>query len=89
MCIRDRYKACQDTGCRTLSMVGGVCANGALRAAAQHMAERQGLRLYLPDKGLCTDNAVMIAEAARLHFLRGERSGWDLNAVPALAFSPK
>ena len=87
--LRGARKACRDTGCRTLSLVGGVCANGALREAAQQMARDEGLRLYLPDKGLCTDNAVMIAEAARLHFLRGERSGWDLNAVPNLAFSQK
>jgi N6-L-threonylcarbamoyladenine synthase len=32
----------------------------------------------------CTDNAAMIAVAGYYKFKKGNRSGWDLNAVPNL-----
>jgi len=33
---------------------------------------------------LCVDNGAMIAAAAWWHWERGQRSGWDLDVVPAL-----
>jgi len=49
------------TGCGRLAIGGGVAANGALRA---RLAELD-VTLRVPARVLCTDNAAMIASAAR------------------------
>jgi N6-L-threonylcarbamoyladenine synthase len=65
-----------------VALGGGVAANGLLRRRASEMCEERGLRLKLVPGELCTDNAAMIASAAR--FL--ERAaypdylGWDVRA---------
>lgn len=48
-----------------VALGGGVAANGPLRAAVAELCERQGVRLKLVPSALCTDNAAMIASAAR------------------------
>ncbi|MBQ9989173.1 MAG: tRNA (adenosine(37)-N6)-threonylcarbamoyltransferase complex transferase subunit TsaD [Clostridia bacterium] len=78
-------RACREEDIKTLSLAGGVCANGALRAEAQRRCAEMGVRVFLPERGLCTDNAVMIAEAARRRFLAGYRSNLTLNAVPTIS----
>jgi N6-L-threonylcarbamoyladenine synthase len=49
------------TGLERLAVGGGVAANGPLR---QRMAGL-GVELHVPERALCTDNAAMIASAAR------------------------
>ena len=49
------------TGLRRLAVGGGVAANGPLR---DRMASL-GVELHVPERALCTDNAAMIASAAR------------------------
>jgi N6-L-threonylcarbamoyladenine synthase len=44
---------------------GGVAANGPLRARMAEECERLGVGLWVPPLELCTDNAAMIAGAAR------------------------
>jgi N6-L-threonylcarbamoyladenine synthase len=53
------------TGQRTLAVVGGVAANGALRDAFADACARGGIELALAPLSLCSDNAAMIASAAR------------------------
>jgi N6-L-threonylcarbamoyladenine synthase len=48
-----------------VALGGGVAANGELRAWATALCEERGLRLKLVPIELCTDNAAMIASAAR------------------------
>jgi N6-L-threonylcarbamoyladenine synthase len=57
--------AVEQTGARTLAVVGGVARNGALRAAFAERCGELGVRLALAPPELCTDNAAMIASAAR------------------------
>ena len=78
------FGACAAMGAERLALCGGVSANGALRLAAQQRGEKLGIRVFLPDGLLCTDNGAMIASAARLHFLAGERSSLNINAQPGL-----
>ena len=59
------------TGIRKVSASGGVSANGALREALGNARE---FKAWLPSKGRCTDNAVMIAMAGRNSWDRGERT---------------
>jgi N6-L-threonylcarbamoyladenine synthase len=48
-----------------VALGGGVAANGRLRERAAAICAERGLRLKLPPRELCTDNAAMIAAAAR------------------------
>lgn len=48
-----------------VALGGGVAANGPLRDAASALCEQHGLRMKLVAPELCTDNAAMIASAAR------------------------
>jgi N6-L-threonylcarbamoyladenine synthase len=50
---------------QAVALGGGVAANGPLREAVSELCERQGIRMKLVDTTLCTDNAAMIASAAR------------------------
>jgi N6-L-threonylcarbamoyladenine synthase len=51
----------EQTGYDTLAIGGGVAANGPLRERLAQL----GVRLHVPPRALCTDNAAMIASAAR------------------------
>lgn len=51
----------EQTGHDTLAVGGGVAANGPLRERLAGL----GVRLHVPPRELCTDNAAMIASAAR------------------------
>jgi N6-L-threonylcarbamoyladenine synthase len=57
--------AVADTGATTLAVVGGVARNGVLRAAFEARAQELGVELALAPVELCSDNAAMIASAAR------------------------
>jgi N6-L-threonylcarbamoyladenine synthase len=48
-----------------VALGGGVAANAELRDRTEVLCEREGLRLKLVPLELCTDNAAMIASAAR------------------------
>jgi N6-L-threonylcarbamoyladenine synthase len=54
-------KALHQTGLERLAIGGGVAANSELRAAV----EKLGVPVWVPPMELCTDNAAMIAGAAR------------------------
>ncbi|HEY2260137.1 MAG TPA: tRNA (adenosine(37)-N6)-threonylcarbamoyltransferase complex transferase subunit TsaD [Solirubrobacteraceae bacterium] len=54
-------RALSQTGLNRLAVGGGVAANGALR----DRLARLGVELDVPPRELCTDNAAMIASAAR------------------------
>jgi len=54
-------RALEQTGLTRLAVAGGVACNEALR---ERLA-RLGVALGVPPRELCTDNAAMIASAAR------------------------
>ena len=57
--------ALEREGARRLAIGGGVAANSELRARMAQACAARGVRLFAPDRSLCTDNAAMIAAAAR------------------------
>jgi N6-L-threonylcarbamoyladenine synthase len=54
-------RALAQTGMTRLAIGGGVAANGPLRARVEQL----GIEIDVPPRALCTDNAAMIASAAR------------------------
>jgi N6-L-threonylcarbamoyladenine synthase len=54
-------RALQKTGVERLAVGGGVAANGELRRRLREL----GATVHVPARELCTDNAAMIASAAR------------------------
>jgi N6-L-threonylcarbamoyladenine synthase len=60
--LRERAeRALEQTGIERLAVGGGVAANGLLRRRLQAL----GASVHIPPPVLCTDNAAMIASAAR------------------------
>jgi N6-L-threonylcarbamoyladenine synthase len=57
--------ALERTGVRRLALAGGVAANSELRTRVRALCELEALELKIPAAELCTDNAAMIASAAR------------------------
>lgn len=76
--------AMQESGMKKLAIAGGVASNTALRKAMQEKCAANGITFYSPSPILCTDNAAMIGTAGYYEYLKGVRSGLDLNAVPNL-----
>ena len=76
--------AAKEYGYKKLAIAGGVASNSALRAAMKEACDKNGITFYHPSPIFCTDNAAMIGAAAYYEYIKGNRSGWDLNAVPNL-----
>ena len=58
-------QALERTGARRVAIGGGVAANSELRARVAALCQARELELKIPPPELCTDNAAMIASAAR------------------------
>ena len=76
-------KAIEKTGIKKITLAGGVSANSYIRNEFLKL-EQEGIKVYMPDLKLCTDNAAMIASAGYYNFLSGKRDELNLNAVPNL-----
>ena len=81
--LENSEKALKQTGLKTIALAGGVSANSYIRNEFLKL-EKQGIKVYMPDLKLCTDNAAMIASAGYYNFIEGKRSELDLNAIPNL-----
>ena len=78
-------KAIEKTGIKTINLAGGVSANSYIRKRFTEL-EKEGIKIYMPDLKLCTDNAAMIASAGYYNYINGSRDILNLNAVPNLTF---
>jgi N6-L-threonylcarbamoyladenine synthase len=76
--------AAKDFKMTKVAVAGGVAANSSLREALEAACRENNLTFYHPSPIFCTDNAAMIGAAAYYEYLKGTRSGLDLNAVPNL-----
>lgn len=75
--------AIKQTGLKTVCLAGGVSANSYIRDEFLKLQE-DGIKIYMPDLKLCTDNAAMIASAGYYNFEVGNISDLSLNAKPDL-----
>ena len=74
-------KAAETSGTSRVVVVGGVAANSRLRSRFHDDAAKKGIEVFIPPISLCTDNAAMIAVVGDYRLSRGERDGFDLNAL--------
>ena len=80
-------RAAEQVGARGVVLGGGVAANSLLRAEMSRRGAEAGMRVALPSRAMCTDNAAMIASAA-WHRLRSDGPmGLDCGAYPNLKLS--
>ncbi len=77
--VQKALTACKETGYNTITVSGGVGANGYLRQTLQN-ATSDNVKLILPEKKYCTDNGAMIAAEGFLQYLKGNFADLDLNA---------
>ena len=78
--------AVKQTGVKRVALSGGVAANSALRSRLSEEGAARKWEVFIPPRGLCTDNAAMIAAAGYASYHRGHRS--DLNLVADPSWSP-
>ena len=81
--VENIEKAIKQTNLKTIALAGGVSANSYIRNEFLKLEEK-GIKIYIPDLKLCTDNAAMIASAGYYNFISGKRDNIDLNAIPNL-----
>jgi N6-L-threonylcarbamoyladenine synthase len=78
-------RACRRKQIYKLVLGGGVSANALLRREAARRGAENDVEVYVPPRALCTDNAVMIAAAARAWLLAGRASPLTLMAQADVA----
>jgi N6-L-threonylcarbamoyladenine synthase len=84
--VEKAIAAAEARAARAICLAGGVAANGPLRAALEAAGERAGLRVFLPSRAMCTDNAAMIAAAGDARLDLDGPTALDAGALPGLGF---
>jgi len=86
MLLAKLKRAARETGIRDIAIAGGVSANSGLREALQKTGHELGWRVFIPAFEYCTDNAAMIAIAAKFKFEQGDFVGQDVSPLPRMTF---
>ena len=79
--VKKTVESALSLGVNTVTAGGGVIANGYLRDTLAAECGKRGLRLILPQKKYCTDNAAMIAAEGLIKYQKGEFAPLSLNAA--------
>ncbi|MBR4943306.1 MAG: tRNA (adenosine(37)-N6)-threonylcarbamoyltransferase complex transferase subunit TsaD [Clostridia bacterium] len=82
--VEKTVAAAKEKGVSTVTAGGGVAANGYLRMRLQKVCTENGLRLVLPEKRYCTDNAAMIASEGLVQFRLGNFADMTLTAKASI-----
>ena len=82
--VEKTMAAAKETGVTTVTVGGGVAANGYLREKISEACRVAGLKLVLPEKRYCTDNAAMIASEGLVQYRLGNFADLSLNAKASI-----
>ncbi len=82
--VEKTVAAALEKGVSVVTAGGGVAANGYLRESLQKACAKNGLKLVLPEKRYCTDNAAMIAAEGLTQFKMGNFAPMSLNAKASI-----
>ncbi|MBO4990387.1 MAG: tRNA (adenosine(37)-N6)-threonylcarbamoyltransferase complex transferase subunit TsaD [Clostridia bacterium] len=82
--VEKTVQAALQKGVSAVTAGGGVVANGYLREKLAAACQKAGLKLVLPEKKYCTDNAAMIASEGRIQYQAGNFSPLSVNARAAI-----
>lgn len=77
-------KAIKTFDIKSLSLVGGVAANKAIRNSFVEISNKYKKKLVIPNLEYCGDNAAMIALRGLQVYNSGKRFSFSENAFPAL-----
>lgn len=80
------FMALNETGYKTLTVSGGVGANGYLRDVLIKRANLEEVKLVLPEKRYCTDNGAMIGAEGYLQYCKKNFADLTLNAQAVVPF---
>lgn len=87
--VEKAFKAVKETGYDTITVSGGVGANGYFRELLKERAEKEKVKLVLPEKRYCTDNAVMIAAEGYIGYCNKDFADMTLNAKAQIPLKNK
>ena len=76
--------AAKEKGVQTVTAGGGVAANTYLRETLLKACQDNGLKLVLPQKRYCTDNAAMIASEGLVQFRLGNFADMTLTGKASI-----
>ena len=82
--VEKTVSVAKEKGVDTVTAGGGVAANGYLRSSLQAACEKNGLRLVLPERRYCTDNAAMIASEGLVQYRLGNFAEMNLTAKASI-----
>ncbi|MBQ8290945.1 MAG: tRNA (adenosine(37)-N6)-threonylcarbamoyltransferase complex transferase subunit TsaD [Clostridia bacterium] len=82
--VEKTVEGAKEKGVDTVTAGGGVVANAYLREQLQKACDRNGLKLVLPEKRYCTDNASMIAMEGAVQYMLGNFADMRLNAKASI-----
>jgi N6-L-threonylcarbamoyladenine synthase len=82
--VEHALHAVKEYGFHKFAIAGGVASNTSLRTAFERECSKRNIEFYHPSPIFCTDNAAMIGVAGYYEYIKGTRSGYDLNAIPNL-----
>lgn len=76
--------ACMVHAIDNLAVCGGVACNSRLREKMRIKSKDNGIKLFIPEPSLCSDNGAMIAGLAYQLLKQGMRGSLDINAIPSM-----
>ena len=82
--ILNTEKALTEYNVKSISLVGGVAANSALRESFLELAKKYNKKVIIPKLEFCGDNAAMIAYRGLKIFEKGERHNLNYSPFPGL-----
>ena len=82
--VQKTVEGAKEKGVNTVTAGGGVVANGYLREKLTFACREAGLKLVLPERRHCTDNAAMIAAEGLVQYRAGNFSSLSLNAQASI-----